>query len=192
MKFLSDMEIELDRELSDLDIFALDFIRILRKYARYAVVSGYVAILLGRSRSSEDVDVIIEKMDFGKFSGLLAELKEKWFYCLNAENEREIFDYLKDKFGIRFARLNTAIPNMEVKFAKNRIDEVSLDKTIRVKLREDDILISNLELNIAFKEKILKSKKDLEDARHLRNISKGHLNLTAIKMYEKMLDEIYS
>ena len=191
MKFLSATEIELNRELSDLDIFTLDFIKILEKCTNYSVVSGYVAILLGRSRSSEDVDIIIPKIDFGKFSILLAELLKNNFYCLNAENPKEIYSYIKDNFGIRFAKLNTAIPNIELKFGKNKIDEISLAKIIKVRIRKSTIIISNLELQIAFKEKILKSQKDLEDAKHIRNIAQGHLDNAKIKIYERMLDEFY-
>jgi len=36
--------ITIDRELSDLDHFALEFIEILEKYTPYVLVSGYVAI----------------------------------------------------------------------------------------------------------------------------------------------------
>ena len=57
MKFISNSIIELDRELSDLDKFTLNFVRILSKYAKYVVVSGYVSILFGRARSSEDIDI---------------------------------------------------------------------------------------------------------------------------------------
>ena len=59
MEFISKNNIKIDRELSELDIFTLDFINVLKKYTKYVLVSGYVSILLGRSRASEDIDVII-------------------------------------------------------------------------------------------------------------------------------------
>lgn len=74
MEFISNDVIRLDRELSDLDSFTLDFIRILRKQSKYVIVSGYVSILLGRARASENIDVIIPKIDFPVFSRLLKEL----------------------------------------------------------------------------------------------------------------------
>jgi len=67
MKFIDKKTIKIDREISDLDNFTLDFIKILEKNTDYVIVSGYVAILLGRARASEDVDVIIPKIDFPKF-----------------------------------------------------------------------------------------------------------------------------
>ena len=187
MKFISKSVIEIDRELSDLDLFALDFIRILRKYTRYVIISGYVSILLGRARVSEDIDAMIPKMDFSGFLLLLKELKNKGFYCLNSDDEKDIYSYTQDNLAVRFAKNNSVIPNIELKFAKNKIDDITLAKTITVKLNREYIIISHLELQIAFKEVVLKSPKDMEDARHIRNIAEGHLDKTLIKKYEMML-----
>ena len=191
MKFISDNILEIKRELSDLDLFALEFIKILKKYTKYVVVSGYVSILIGRARVSEDIDIIIPKMNFSKFSLLLKELKKNGFYCLNAEKNQKIYDYIKNNFAIRFAKNNRVIPNIELKFAKTKIDDIALEKTIIVKLDKEEIVISNLELQIAFKEVVLKSPKDIEDARHIRNIAKGHLNEKLIENYKVMLNEFY-
>ena len=65
-----DSAIEIDRELSDLDCFTLDFVNILERHTNYVIVSGYVAILLGRARASEDIDSIIPKIDFSMFQSL--------------------------------------------------------------------------------------------------------------------------
>ena len=67
MKFTDKKTIQIDRELSDLDKFTLDFVKILKKHTKYVIVSGYVAILLGRARASEDVDIIIPRIDFSTF-----------------------------------------------------------------------------------------------------------------------------
>ncbi len=54
-------EIIFDRELSLLDSFVLSFTKHLASNnIKYVIVSGYVAILFGRSRISEDVDILIE------------------------------------------------------------------------------------------------------------------------------------
>ena len=70
MEFIDKKTIKIDRELSDLDNFTLDFVKTLEKHANYVLVSGYVSILLGRARVSEDVDVIIQKIDFSTFQDL--------------------------------------------------------------------------------------------------------------------------
>ncbi len=189
MKFYKNI-IAVDRQLSDLDKFTLKFVRILSKHVDYVIVSGYVAILLGRSRASEDVDIIIPKISFNVFKKILKDLKKKGFYCLNAETDKEIFSYWESKFAIRFAEKRTAIPNIELKWAKTKADKIALSTKITVDLGKEKLKISNIELEIAFKEAVLKSQKDMEDARHLRNVKKG-LNIKLIKRYKAMLDEIY-
>ncbi len=187
MKFEND-KIIVDRELSDLDRFTIDFVKVLKKHAKYVIVSGYVSILLGRSRVSEDVDLIVPKMDFEAFKGLLSDLRKSGFYCLNADKEKIIYSYLTDNFAIRFAKNDTVIPNMEFKFAKNKFDDLVLKNHILVIIKKNELIISQLELQIAFKEKVLKSPKDLEDAKHIREIGKGKIDLKLIKKYEAMLD----
>jgi len=69
---------------------------------------------------------------------------------------------------------------------------LTLSRTLKVMLSDNkEIIISNLEMQIAFKEKILKSPKDLEDARHIRIVAQGHLDKELIKRYEVMLDDFY-
>ena len=63
-----------DKNLSELDKFVKDFIPVLKKHVKYVIVSGYVAILFGRNRNSEDVDIIIEKPDFNIFEELWDEI----------------------------------------------------------------------------------------------------------------------
>ena len=190
MKFISDRRVETGRELSDLDIFALDFVRILRMHTDYVIVSGYVSILLGRARASEDIDIIIPRMDAREFRSLLDDIGNAGFYCLNAE-DGDIFEQIGSNLPVRFARQNTVIPNIELKYAKNRIDEISLESKILVRLGKEELNISNLEMQIAFKEEVLKSPKDMEDARHIRNIAKDHLKPELIKDYRRMLHEVY-
>jgi len=48
-----------NRQLSQLDLFVCRILDILTDYTSYVIVSGYVAILFGRSRSTEDIDIII-------------------------------------------------------------------------------------------------------------------------------------
>ncbi|HIH31225.1 TPA: hypothetical protein HA235_00810 [Candidatus Woesearchaeota archaeon] len=191
MEFIGNT-IKIARELSELDTFALDFINILKKHTSYAVISGYVSILLGRSRASEDVDILIPKIGFNIFQEIYADLKKAGFYCINAEDDLEVYNYIKEKLAVRFAKNNSVIPNIELKCTKNKIDDLTLSRTLKVMLSDNkEIIISNLEMQIAFKEKILKSPKDLEDARHIRIVAQGHLDKELIKRYEVMLDDFY-
>lgn len=189
MRFVSDKLIRIDKELSELDAFALDFVRIVEKYAEYVIVSGYVSILLGRARASEDIDIIIQEIPEKKFHTMVDELTENGFECLNTDSEQ--YAYLKEKTAVRFAKIGTVIPNIELKFPKNKIGEMALKNRIRVEIREKELYISQLELQIAFKEQVLRSPKDLEDARHLRNITRANIDNKLIKRYEETLNEFY-
>jgi predicted nucleotidyltransferase len=67
----SEGKVALDKELNVLDRFVLDFASMLdAAKIRYVVISGYVSILLGRTRTTEDVDVFIEK--WGARSSMLS------------------------------------------------------------------------------------------------------------------------
>ncbi len=191
MQFISNNNIIIQRELSELDLFTINFVKILRKYTLYVVVSGYVAILLGRSRASEDVDIIIPKLPHKVFEKLILDLKKDDFYCLQTDDVHEMYDYLNDNFAVRFAKNKTVIPNIELKFAKNNIDAISLQNTVKIKLNDEEIITSALELQIAFKEEVLKSPKDIEDARHIRLVAQEHLNIALLNEYKRMLHDTY-
>ena len=191
MKFINNKTIEIDRELSDLDRFILDFIKVLNKHVKYVIVSGYVAILLGRGRASEDVDIIISKIDFSTFKLLYSELRENKFYCLNAEEEKTVYSYLEDNLAVRFAKMRSVIPNVEMKCVKDKVDRIAIENAINVKLSEGVLKISNLELQIAFKEEVLRSPRDLEDAEYIRDVAKGYLDEKLIQSYKEMLHGFY-
>ncbi len=190
MEFVSKERIKIGRELSELDTFALDFIRVLGKHTSYAVVSGYVAILLGRARASEDIDIIIPRMSLPDFSSLYNDLASNGFECINTEGAGKTHEHLMDGLAARFARKGNVIPNIELKFAKTRIDNLALKNRLTVTLDEGDIIVSSLEMQIAFKENVLKSPKDIEDARHIRNVAEGHLDNGMIKEYKRMIHEL--
>ena len=72
--------IRLVKELNDLDKLVIDFVRILdRNNVKYVLVSGYVSILFGRSRSSEDIDIIVKKIPKRRFAVLWEDLSKKNF-----------------------------------------------------------------------------------------------------------------
>ena len=61
-------------EKNILDDFCTKFCSIVEKHCRYIVVSGFVAISSGRTRATEDIDLIIEKLNLEKFKNLHADL----------------------------------------------------------------------------------------------------------------------
>ena len=108
-------EISFKKEISVLDDFTLDFVNVLTKHAvKHVIISGYVAILFGRSRMSEDVDILIEHISYDDFLKLWAEL-EQTYECLITSNPDDAYHgYLENHNAIRFAQKGNFIPNMEM------------------------------------------------------------------------------
>ncbi len=170
MKIIDETKIQLDRELSELDLFVLDFVKILEKHAAYAIVSGYVALLFGRSRATEDVDLFITRLSRQQFHGFYESLKKNGFSSVLVDSEEELFSMLNDGLAVRFGRKGSPIPNMEMKFARDALDMLSLQSRIKVVTKQGSLFISSPELQVAYKKWVLCSPKDLEDARHLQKL----------------------
>ena len=179
----------MERIPSELDKFAVEFLRILEKYAEYVVISGYVSILLGRTRSTEDIDVFIKPISKDVFSKLYQEIQNNGFWCLNAESEDEVFGYIQDGLAIRFAKADNYAPNFEVKFPKDELDDAVFEDYILVKLAIGGIKISSLERHIAFKRYYLGSKKDEEDSLHIEEYFKNQIDLTKVSKYKNLIRE---
>lgn len=186
IKFSKD-RIEFEKELNALDKFVIDFTSILNELnIKYVVVSGYVSILFGRSRTSEDIDIIAERMDFVMF-GKLWNKVYKDFECIITEDVEDAYnDYLLTGHSIRFSKKGRFIPNIELKFPKVELDNWTLKERKEVILNGHRIFISPLELQIPFK-LFLGSEKDIEDARHLYRMFKGRLNPILLGDFNKKL-----
>jgi len=188
MKIIDEKTIQLDRELSELDQIVLKFVKILQKHVRYVLVSGYVAILFGRSRGTEDVDFIIEKLSKDKFFKLYHELLENGFWSISVDDPQELFALLsEEKLAVRFAEKGKVFPNMEVKFVRDALDTWALKERIKIIIKNGDLFTSQIEMQIAYKKFILKSPKDLEDARHLQKLF--NVNEDKINKYKLILEQ---
>ncbi len=188
MEFINEKTIKLDKVVNEIDRFVLKFVKILKKHVDYVIVSGYVAILFGRARATEDIDVFIEELTKEKLIAFYEDLKNKGYWCLNTEDINEMHSYLADGLAIRFALNGETIPNFEIKLAKRRLDREALDDTLTVITELGKIKVSSIEKQIAFKRYYLKSDKDLEDASHLEKLFKGHINTDKIGQYKEMIE----
>lgn len=173
--------------ISDTNIlksFSESFYKIVEKHCKYIVVLGYFVIASGRSRATEDIDMIIERIPKEKFIALHKYLTKEDFVCVQDDDPEEIFTYLDENMSVRYISKERMLPEMEVKFAKDLLDTYQLRTRKKFPLTGVDIWFSSLEMNIAFKEEYLKSEKDLEDARHLRKVYKEQIDeqkITSLK-----------
>jgi len=184
----------MERGLSDrniLDKFAEEVCKIIDKHVKYIVVSGFVAISHGRFRTTEDIDMIIEKISFEKFNKMHFELIKSGFECLQSSKAEDVYEYLRNGDSVRYIRKGTFLPpEMEIKFAKDKIDELQLKTRQKLSFTGLDIWFSSIEMNVAFKEEYLGTEKDKEDAKHLRRIYQDEINEEEINKIKAMIKEL--
>lgn len=174
-----------------LDDICTKFCKVIERYCKYIVVSGFVSISSGRTRGTEDIDVITEKMSKENFIKMHKELKKNGFVCMQSNNATLIFeDYLMDNTSIRYTYEGNLLPEMELKFAKDELDESQIRNRIKLPLTGLDVWFSTIEANIAFKEALLKSDKDMEDAKHLRIVFSDSINEKEIKKIKGMIKKL--
>ena len=100
---LRDGILEVDREPNDLDKLAVEVSSVLtRLNIDHAFVAGYVAILPGRSRSTEDIDVILQSLSDSRAALLADELRDSGFWG-SALPLDELSTMLTDGSNIRVA-----------------------------------------------------------------------------------------
>jgi hypothetical protein len=180
----------MERGISDRNIlerFASEFCAVVERHCPYIIVSGFVAISLGRARSTEDIDMIIPKITEKVFASLHKDLILCGFECMQSDSASEVFGYLNDKASVRYVWKDKMLPEMEIKFAKDSLDDYQLKTRKRILRTGLDLWFSSIEMNVAFKEEYLRSDKDMEDARHLRMVYKGELSEDEITNIKKMI-----
>ena len=167
------------------------FCSILEKHCKYIVVSGFVAISSGRTRGTEDIDVIIEKVDSDEFIITHNDLTKNGFICMQGNNAKNLYeDYLKDNLSIRYTYKDLILPEMELKLAKDELDEYQLQNRLKLRQTGLDVWFSTINSNIAFKEELLKSDKDLEDGKHLRIVYDSMVDEKEINIIKQMIKRL--
>ena len=189
--------IEFERELSSLDNMAFDFVRILETCGmKYVVVSGYVFILFGRSRMTEDIDVLVERIPFDEFEVFWRKAIVLGYVCINSENAKDAFSMLdQDGLAVRFCAGENVIPNIELKFLNDKLDYYSLKNRVEVVITTTNItaaarktmFVSPFEIQVAYK-MFLGSEKDYEDAEFLFELFKDKINMVELTRLLELLE----
>ncbi|MDZ7701638.1 MAG: hypothetical protein U5J98_05975 [Halobacteriales archaeon] len=164
-----DGELVVDRRLNELDRLALSFSSILDDLdIGHVFVSGYVALLAGRARSTEDIDVILEPLDDETVDRLVDRLVEAklWGPAMPLETLHDV-----EHDHIWVARTDEIAPRLDVKFADDRFDRSSLENRFDARLSTADatLPIGPLELQIAYKLWMV-GQRDFEDALYLYDL----------------------
>jgi len=145
-------------------------------------VAGYVAILLGRSRSTDDIDIIVEASSGSEIASRLAGCGFKPL-TLSGSIEEEF-----RIASIRFHKPPKFLPNFEVKPPRTVYQRYALENRVEVRIRGETFYISPIELQIAYK-LWLGSEKDLVDAAYLNYFAKarGFLNEQLLEVWARAM-----
>lgn len=174
-----------EKIITELDKKALNFIQYIN--FEYVIVGGYISILFGRSRGTEDIDIIIKELSLENFTKFVEKLRQK-YYALNADDVNELYSMLKDGLSIRFAEIGEIIPNFELRFPLSKYSSIALNNRIKLQINTCfEFMISPIELQIAYK-LYLGSEKDVEDAIYLWEIFKEFINRDKLMEYIKELE----
>lgn len=183
--------IVMERELNDLDIFVKKFLDILKRHSDYLVVSGYVSISTGRTRGTEDIDIIIPVMGKEKFISLYDDLEKSGFWCFQGDNPENLHDYVKNMESLRFALKDEMFPNVELIFFNNtkRRKIYEFEHPQKIRIQDFEFKIPPIEFEILYKEKVLGGKKDMEDAKHLRVFFSDIISDERFDEYRKLMED---
>jgi len=177
------------RELNSLDIFVMEFIEVLKKHTDYLIVSGFVSISTGRTRGTEDVDVIFPLIEREKFINLFKDLIKHNFWCYQSDNPEEVYNYLKNFQSIRFAKKDQLFPNIEfIPFdSTKKLKSFEFNHPQKIKISNFEFKIPPIEFEILYKELLLSSQKDMADARHLREFFSDLINKSKLEEYKNLI-----
>ena len=179
-----------EREPNQLDELAIRFSEILGQFdIEHVYIAGYVSILAGRARSTEDVDVLIERIDEETADELAETLDEEGFWgpAMPLSSMHEMLD---NGDNIWVAPEDQITPHLEVKFARDEFDRASLQNAITARIGDEAISIGPLELQIVYKLH-LSAQKDIEDAVHLYTLFEESLSVPRLEEWVRRLDVEY-
>jgi hypothetical protein len=149
---------------------------------RYSVIAGYVAILFGRARRSDDIDFITYPLAEDEFLKFCLLLRDRGFKLVQGDigsesSIRKVYEgYLERGFSIRFTYGDLILPNIWFKTARSPLQYYGIDNSLTVIVNKKHLIkIAPLELQIAYK-LYLGSEKDLGDAVFLYTLFRQALN----------------
>ncbi len=183
-------KIILHRELTSLDLFVKDFLKILILHSDYLIVSGFVSIATGRPRGTEDVDILIPVMPKDVFYRFFTDLVHHQFWCYQGDTAEQTYPYLSEALHLRFARIGEVFPNIELVpiTPKKTLQYFEFTHPQKMQVQDFEFKFPPLEFEILYKEKVLGSSKDIMDAKHLRTMFAGILSPEKFKELGVLFD----
>lgn len=183
---LRDGTLVVDRPPNELDDLAVSFSSLLQRLdVSHVFVAGYLAILTGRARATEDIDVFIEPLSEPKVAEVVGELENAGFWGPAMPLE-EMYGNLSAGTNIWIAPEDQMTPHLEAKFPGDEFDEASLSNAIRATVGGETIPVGPLELQITYKLS-LGGRTDLEDAAHIYSVFGERLSTRQLEQWAERL-----
>ena len=176
-----------ERPATELDELAIAFSEILtRLEIEHVFIAGYLAILTGRARATDDIDVLIEVLSEGDTDRLVAALRERGYWSPETPLDA-MYESLSAGTNVRVAPSGQTTPHVEVKFPTDEFDRASLTSSIDAHVAGTTIPVGPLELQIAYK-LFLRGRKDFEDAAHPYRLFRETLCTDELEQWVERLD----
>lgn len=183
---LRDGTLIVDRAPNGLDSLAFECSSLFSTHGiEHVFVAGYVVVLTGRARATQDIDVIVEPTDEDVLDAVAAELDDRGFWG-PAMPLDEMSSMLPRGDNIWIARDGEMTPHLEVKFASDQFDRASLRNALTARVGDETIPIGPLELQIAYK-LYLGTQTDFEDALHLYTLFEESLRTEQLEDWVERL-----
>lgn len=175
------------REPNQLDELAIAFSTILDQFnIEHVYIAGYVSILTGRARATDDIDVLIETIDEETADELATALTETGYWG-PAMPLSSLYEMLENGDNIWVAPDDQITPHLEVKFARDEFDRASLRNAISARIDDETLPIGPFELQVAYT-LYLGMQKDIEDAVHLYTLFEESLSIPRLEKWVTRLD----
>lgn len=179
-------ELLVARAPSELDELAIEFSAILEELdVEHVYVAGYVAILAGRPRATQDIDVLLEPCEENTIEQIVDELDAAGFWGPAMPLE-DAYQMLSNGDNVWVAREGEMAPHLELKFVDDEFDRASLENAITARIGDAEIPVGPLELQIAYK-LYLEARKDFEDAVHLYTMFEESLSTEELEAWVEKL-----
>ena len=171
---LDDGVLRIDRAPNELDRLAIAFTALLDELGiEHVYVSEYVAILAGRARATEDIDVLVDRPEDEVLDRLVERLDAAGFWgpAMPLETIHDL-----GEATLWVARDGELVPHLDVQYVTDRFDRASLEHRLVARLETvaADLPIGPLELQIAYK-LWMGARTDVEDAVHLHRLFEASL-----------------
>lgn len=175
-----------DRPPNELDELAVSFSTLLQRLdVDHAFVAGYLAVLTGRARATEDIDVFVEPLTEAETAAVVDELEAAGFWG-PAMPLTEMYRNLSAGTNVWVAPDGQMTPHIEAKFPSDEFDEASLSNAIDATVGGETIPVGPLELQIAYKLS-LGTRTDLEDAAHFYAVFEESLSTARLERWVERL-----